>query len=82
MEALKRDLLVLSRNSSISEKELEKEVKMLHNMLMNVESIGSFCQVTELIDINRYKISEKQKDIEKAISKAELKPFVFLNNKN
>lgn len=82
MRALSRDLLLLSRNKSINEKEMELEVEKLNKILMDVESITNFCTVNEIIDINLYKVIQNPVKIERIIRQKKLKPFQFINNKN
>lgn len=74
-----RDLLILYKTNTTQES-LERAVECLHNILMRVECNEVFCQVHELV--KRYKITHKPKNILKAITYVELKPFHFLINKN
>jgi hypothetical protein len=82
MKSTDRDLLVLSRSVTIDKVELEREVEMLHKILVDVESLRNFCTVNEIIDINRYRIIESPVKIERMIRQNKIKPFVFLSNKN
>jgi hypothetical protein len=77
-----RDLLLLSKKASPDPKELEHEVEKLHEMLFHVESMSNFCIANEVIDLNRYKIIQKQNRIERIVRQRMLKPFQFINNKN
>ncbi|MCW3075097.1 MAG: hypothetical protein JWP69_2166 [Flaviaesturariibacter sp.] len=80
METGKRDLLLLSRISSLSQTALNHEVECLHKLLVTVERNDVFCRVHELA--TRTRITQKQKKILKAVSYMQLKPFEFLINKN
>ena len=74
--------MVLSKKVTMDARELEHEVELLHELLYHVESLPNFCQATELIDVNRYKIIHKAHIIEQVIRERNLKPFQFLFNKN
>ena len=82
MKASNRDLLVLSKNVSTDQKEMELVIEKLNQLLFHVESIENICLVNEIIDINNYKIISKPKKIEKIISGNRLKRFQFMHNKN
>ena len=82
MKSSKRDLLVLSKKVSLDPRELEHEVELLHELLFHVEALSNFCQATEIIDVNRYKIISKSHIIEQIIREKSIKPFQFLFNKN
>ena len=77
-----RDLLVLSGKISLTPQQLEKEVKSLHELLFGIETSGHFCTANEVINLNTYRIIRKPRQIEKAVRDMEIKPFVFLCNKN
>jgi len=82
MKAASRDLLVLSKNASINQREMEIEVEKLNQLLFHAEAIEKLCLVNEIIDINNYRIVTKQKKIEKIIRSNKVKPFQFIHNKN
>lgn len=82
MKSQSRDLLVLSKNISTDEREMQIEVEKLNQMLVHVEAIEKLCVANEIIDINNYKIIRKLKKIEKIISNKKLKPFQFIHTKN
>ena len=75
-----RDLLVLLKAASLSDKAFEKHIECLHAVLLHVEQEYVFCNAHELA--TRLKITSKKKKILKATAHAELKPFFFLINKN
>lgn len=81
MKTSNRDLLVLTKSVLTDKKEMENEVEKLHNLLFYVESIDNFCIANEIVDIDAYKIIDKQATIKKIVAKG-LKPFQFMNNKN
>jgi hypothetical protein len=82
MKSAKRDLLVLSKNVSIDEKEMESQVEKLHELLFHVECMENFCISNEIIDLNSYKVVRDPIKIQRLISKNKLKSFQFINNKN
>ncbi len=82
MNSTNRDLLVLSKKASLDPAELEHEVEQLHEILFRAENIRNFCIVSELIDINRFKIITKPLKIERFLREHKLKPFQFISNKN
>ena len=82
MKSANRDLLVLSKNISTDEREMQLEVEKLNQILFQVEAIENLCLANEVIDINNYKILSKPKKIEKVISNNRLKPFQFIHTKN
>ncbi len=78
-----RDLLVLSKKVSLDPAQLEQEVEILNKILLQAETTSSLCLVSEVIDINRYRVICKPLLIEKLIkNKKGLKPFQFLSNNN
>ncbi len=82
MKSANRDLLVLSKKAALDPSQLEQEVAQLHQILFHTETLRNFCIVTELIDINRYKIINKPHKLERFIREHSLKPFQFIFNKN
>ena len=82
MKSSNRDLLVLSKNISTDERELQLEVEKLNKILLHVEAIENLCLANEIIDINNYKILRKPNKIEKVICNNRLKPFQFIHTKN
>lgn len=81
MKTSNRDLLVLTRSAVLNKHEMDKEVKKLHELLFETESLSSFCIANEIIDVDRYKIIGNPLKIQKILAK-KLRPFQFVNNKN
>lgn len=81
MKSSNRDLLVLSKNASIDQKEMEFVIEKLNQMLFHAETIENLCIVNEIIDLNNYKIISNPKKIERIIMN-KLKRFQFIHNKN
>ena len=82
MNKSNRDLLVLFKEELMSPQSIEHEVEMLHELLYAVESIENLVIAHEVINLNRYKIQNQFNIIRNTLRKKELRPFIFLNNKN
>lgn len=82
MKSSKRDLLVLSKNVSADQREMQLQVEKLHDLLFHVESLDNFCIANEIIDLNKYKIIQNPAKIQRIIIQNKIKPFQFINNKN
>lgn len=82
MNKSNRDLLVLFKEELMSPQAIEHEVEMLHELLYNVEQIDNLVTAHEVINLNNYKIQNQYHIIRNTIRRKELKPFIFLNNKN
>ena len=82
LNKLNRDLMVLFNQDLMTPQAIEHEVEWLHELLYNVERIDNLIIAYEVIDINKYKISNKPQLLRKAFKSKQHKPFVFLNNKN
>ncbi|MBC7850958.1 MAG: hypothetical protein H7Y31_14545 [Chitinophagaceae bacterium] len=82
MKAPNRDLLVLVKDEFLNSTSMEVELERIHQLLVGFETATNLCQAHEIFDMNRYKILRKQSRIQAIISKRELKPFVFIINKN
>lgn len=82
MKSSNRDLLVLLKDESMTEKALELEVARLNKLLYFVESHEHICTASEVIDLNRYKTSRNRRILLGLIQEKNFKPFVFLNNLN
>lgn len=81
MDKSNRDLLVLFKQES-SPQAIEHEVELLHELLYYVEKIDNVVISYEVVNINKYKAISDKKIIRETLSHKDLKPFVFLNNKN
>ena len=81
MNKFNRDLLVLFKEES-NPQSIESEVDFLHEILSYAEQIGNLVSAHEVVNVNKRKIYSDQKTIQDTIGHKELKPFIFLNNKN
>jgi hypothetical protein len=82
MNSPNRDLLVMFKQELMSPQAIEQQVSMLHHMLFHVERLDNVARAHEVIDLNKYKIFEKEHEIRNFFRQRKEKPFVFLNNKN
>ncbi len=82
MNKINRDLLVLFNHELMSPQAMENEVELLHELLFSVERLDNLVTAHEIIDLNKYKVINKQIILRKTIQLQELRPFVFLNCKN
>jgi hypothetical protein len=82
MNKINRDLLVMFNQELMTPKAIEQEVELLHEMLFNVERLDNLVVAHEVIDLNKYKIINRNIVVRNTIRLQALKPFVFLNCKN
>ena len=82
MNKFNRDLLVLFKEELMNPQAIEHEVEMLHELLYSVERIDNLIVAHEVINLNKYKIISDKNVIRMTLRQNELKPFIFLNNKN
>ena len=82
MKKANRDLLVLFKEELMSPQAIEHEVELLHEMLYHVENINNICIAHEIIDLNKFQVRSQKHVIREALRRKEMKPFIFLNNKN
>ena len=82
MNSANRDLLVLFNQELMTPQSIEHEVELLHQLLYNIERVENLITAHEVIDLNKYKVSNKSLLLRKYFRQRELKPFVFLNCKN
>lgn len=82
MKTPNRDLLVLVKDESFDKKTMENELEQLNQLLIHFETDENICHAHEVFDMNRYRILLKPRQVLKHISRKEVKPFVFICNKN
>jgi len=82
MNKSNRDLLVLFKEDMMSPQAIEHEVELLHELLFLVERIENLIVAHEVINVNKYKIQNDLHTVRETIRTKNLKPFIFLNNKN
>lgn len=82
MNRMNRDLLVLFNQELLSPQAIEHEVELLHELLHIVERLDNLVIAHEIIDLNKFRVTNKTIIVREVIRKQDLKPFVFLNCKN
>jgi len=82
MNKFNRDLLVLFKEELMNPQAIEHEVEMLHELLYSVERMDNLIVAHEVINVNKYKVISDKNTIRMTLRHNELKPFIFLNNKN
>jgi hypothetical protein len=82
MKTCNRDLLVLVKDEHMNEQLMEHELEQLNDLLFQFETIESFCVAHEVFDINKHKILYKKDTMQKIVRQKDLRPFVFICNKN
>jgi hypothetical protein len=82
MKNSNRDLLVLVKDAYTNQEAMQFELQQLNLLLVNFETLDSFCLAHEVFDILKYRILKKRSQLQKIIEKETLKPFVFICNKN
>ena len=82
MKGIKRDIILLRRDSFPNKTSLEQEVLQLNELLQAIEKSDQLFVAYELIDLNRFRVISKSHVISKAIKSSNQKPFEFLINKN
>lgn len=82
MKTSNRDLLVLLKDEAMSNQAIEQEVEQLNDLLYHAESADTFCRTNEIIDMNQYLVLQDDQELVQVMFQTELKPFIFLCNKN
>ncbi len=82
MNNINRDLLVMFNQELMSPQAIEHEVELLHELLFDVERMDNLVTAHEIIDLNKYKVINKDLVIRNTIRAQDLKAFIFLNCKN
>ena len=82
MNKSNRDLLVLFNQELMTPQSIEHEVELLHQLLYTIERVDNLVIAHEIIDLNKYKVTNKSIQLRRLFRERELKPFVFLNCKN
>ena len=82
MKTPNRDLLVLVKDDRLDKEAIEFELEQLNQLLYVFETVDNFCVAHEVFDLNKYKIIHNAKKIRQVMNQRELKPFVFIFNKN
>jgi hypothetical protein len=82
MKRPNRDLLVLVKEDQLNQDAIELELSRLNQLLVDLETVDNLCMAHEVADLNSYRMLLKFQQVNDVIRKKELKPFVFILNKN
>ena len=82
MKNSNRDLLVLVKDAFSNKEAIQHELNQLNRLLARFETLDSFCVAHEVFDIQKYRILSGKSQLQKIVEKEQLKPFVFICNKN
>jgi len=82
MKTPNRDLLVLVKDNHLDKEAIEFELEQLNQLLFVFETIDNLCLAHEVFDMNKYKIVCNCRVVKQILNQKELKPFVFISNKN
>lgn len=82
MHRSNRDLLLLFKDELMTPQAIEQQVERLHELLYGVEKVENIITAHEIINVNKHKIFNDSVRLKNVFRHKELKPFVFLNNKN
>jgi hypothetical protein len=77
-----RDLMVVLREDHLDADWLNTETAWLNQILNRVEATANLAYSCEVLNLSRYKIEKKYDKVLKALKAKDLKPFVFIFNKN
>lgn len=82
MKTPNRDLLVLVKDNHLDKDAIEFELEQLNRLLFVFETIDNLSAAHEVFDLNKYKIICSTKIIKQFLKQKEVKPFVFIFNRN
>lgn len=82
MKPVERDLLILLHEDRYSEQQIQYAVKQISEMLTTVETVEYLCNVMEVADCNKNRISNKRSVLQKVFARKEHKPFEFIVHRN
>lgn len=82
MKNSNRDLLVLVRDGYDDQDAIQNELQQLNRMLIRFETTENFCIAHEVFDVNKYRVITRLSRLRKFVERDEIKPFVFVFNKN
>ncbi len=82
MHRSNRDLLLLFKDELMTPQAIEQQVERLHELLYGVEKVENIITAHEIINVNKHRIFNDSFRLKNVFRRKELKPFVFLSNKN
>ncbi len=82
MKTSNRDLLVLVKDDTMNERQMELQLEQLNSLLFQLETVENFCVAHEIFDLNKHKVIDNRKKMIQFVHKSSLKAFQFICNKN
>ncbi|WP_133177512.1 hypothetical protein [Chitinophaga parva] len=82
MKPVERDLLILLHEDRYNEQQIQSAVKQISDMLSIIETMDYVVSVTEVVDCNKTRVSNKRSVLLKAFARKTPKPFEFIVHKN
>ncbi|HRE50591.1 MAG TPA: hypothetical protein PK339_04165 [Flavitalea sp.] len=82
MKTPNRDLLVLVKDNHLDKDAIEFELEQLNRLLFVFETIDNLSVAHEVFDLNKYKIICNTRAVKQILKQKEIKPFVFISNRN
>lgn len=82
MKTPNRDLLVLVKDEHYTREAMESALDQLNKLLLNFETTENICSAHEVFDMNKYRVIHKPALLQKIMNETEIKPFIFICNKN
>jgi len=77
-----RDLMVVLKEAHMAPELLHTETEWLNTILNRVESTRNLATACEIINLNRYTIEKRFHKVIACLQEKNLRPFVFIFNKN
>lgn len=82
MKVPNRDMLVLVKDEFLNDASIQLELEKINRLLVSFETSENLCAAHEVFDLNSYKKVSKKAKVQKILNTEELKPFLFIINKN
>ena len=78
----RRDILLLMNQNLMSPQAIEDQVSVLHSMLFQAEQWPNVTTVTEVMDMNQYRIIRQPHRVKRYFKTKFESPFIFFLNRN
>ena len=82
LKSYNRDIIMVSSRALHSEEAFNHEVEVLKELLYTVEDMYNIAACTEIFDLNRYRVDRKTENIVRLLCEKQLRPFIFISNRN
>ena len=78
----RRDILLLLNQNLMNPQALEDHVSILHSILFQAEQWSNITSVTEVMDMNQYRIIRQSHRVKRYFKTKFESPFIFFVNRN